>query len=230
MEQTWTDLMFAHWPLEPELIRALVPRQLPLDLYKGKAWIAVTPFELRLLKLRGLPLPMVRQVPELNVRTYVTVEEKAGVYFFSLDIHSLPAVLGARALYRLPYYPARMRKSAEGPVIRYRCERIHGPRPARFTASYRPVSEVRQAQPGSLEYFLVERYCLYTVTRRQRVYRADIHHLPWPLQDASAEIYENSMATAAGLALPDQQPVTHFSREIDVLVWRPRRVRSGTQG
>lgn len=213
--------MFAHWPLDYGTVRALVPPALPLDRYDGAAWIGVTPFELR-LQLRGLAMPILRRVPELNVRTYVTVEEKPGVYFFSLDIRSLAAVLGARTFYRLPYYPARMHALTSGATVRYESERISRHR-ARFRASYRPISELRHARLGSLEHFLTERYCLYTAGRRG-VFRTDIHHLPWPLQDASAAIAENSMASAAGLAVPDHQPLTHFCRRLEVLLWRPRRV------
>jgi len=226
-EQNWADLLFAHWPLPPALIRNLVPAPLQLDTCDGSAWISVTSFLLR-LRFRGLPFPFVRSAPELNVRTYVTVEGKPGVFFFSLDIASLPAVIGARAFYRLPYYRAAMQCADRGVEIHYRTSRLHGPRPASFVARYQPVSEPRAAVRGSLEYFLAERYCLYTVTGRQ-VHRTDIHHRPWPLQEACAEIVENSMAAAAGVVLPAAPPITHFSRELDVLVWRPRRVELDTR-
>lgn len=226
MVQVWSNLLFAHWPVDYSAIRALVPPELPLDSYNGHAWIGVTPFELSLVRPRGFPAPLLSSVPEINVRTYVTIDEKPGVYFFSLDIRSFRATLGARLFYKLPYYPARMSVEPAGQAaFRYRSERIGWRRPARFRASYWPASGVRMSHPGSLEYFLTERYCLYTA-RPRGVFRTDIHHLPWPLQDAAAEIAENSMARAAGLSLPDQQPLTHFSRHLVVLAWLPRRVHA----
>lgn len=223
MTQTWSNLLFAHWPVEYARVRERVPAELPLDSFDGRAWIGIASFGMD-LRPRGLPLLLMRGTPELNVRTYVTIDGKAGVYFFSLDILSFAAVLGARALYHLPYYPARMSMIAsEQPEVRYASERLAWRRNAQFRAAYRPAGEPIAAHPGSLEYFFAERYCLYTA-QRAAVFRVEIHHLPWPLQAANAEIAENTVASAAGLPLPRVDPVTHFCRRLSVLVWPPRRV------
>jgi len=110
MAQTWNDLLFAHWPVAPNVLRALVPPELPLDTYDGTAWLAVTPFHMTGIRARGLPpIPGLSRFPELNVRTYVILDGKPGVYFFSLDVTSRMAVWGARTFYRLPYFHAHMR-------------------------------------------------------------------------------------------------------------------------
>ena len=225
MTQTWHDLLFAHWPLPPAILRPLVPASLALDTYDQQCWLAVTPFHMSDVRPRGLPsLPGFSRFPELNVRTYVTLGGKAGVYFFSLDAGILSAVFAARSFYRLPYFYARMKVNILPEEIRYSSAR-RVPAKAEFRGRYRPVSPVRPRASGSLEHWLTERYCLYTTTGRS-VFRAEIHHRPWPLQDAEAEISINTMAAAAGISLPDLPPLLHFSRKLQVLVWPLRRVRT----
>lgn len=223
MTQTWHDLLFAHWPLPPQALRPLVPAQLPLDTFEGQCWLAVTPFHMTNVRPRGLPpVAGVFSLPELNVRTYVKLENKPGVYFFSLDAGILSAVFAARSFYRLPYFYARMRVRVAAEEIRYHSVR-RVPANAEFRGSYRPLGAVELRTPGSLEHWLTERYCLYTTTGRS-LFRAEIHHLPWPLQDAAAELEINTMAAAAGISLPQTAPLLHFSRRLEVLVWPLRRV------
>jgi uncharacterized protein len=222
MTQTWHDLLFAHWPIKRERLRPLVPPQLSLDTFENECWVAVAPFRMSHIHLRGLPaLPGLSRFPELNVRTCVTLQDTPGVYFFSLDVTNLPAVWAARKLYRLPYFRARMSVQEQGESISYRSDRDHGE--AKFAATYGPTGPVQLRSRGTLEAWLTERYCLYTVVRG-RVYRAEIHHQQWPLQDAQSEIARNTMAQAAGIELPEVDPLLHFSRKLEVLVWSLRLV------
>jgi len=163
MAQTWQDLLFAHWRLPVSVVRANVPRELPLDQFDGSAWVGVTPFRLTGLRARRTyPLPVLSSFPELNVRTYVKVDDKPGIYFFSLDAGSALAVAAARRFYGLPYYWSEMSAKSEGREVDYRSRR-RGERRGRFAARYRPDGRELRAQPGTLEHFLTERYCLYTV-------------------------------------------------------------------
>ena len=218
MGQTWDDLLFAHWAVPVKAVRAHVPDVLPVDTWDGEAWVGVTPFRLTGLRLRAMPpLPVLSSFLELNARTYVTLEGKPGIWFFSLDASSRLAVEAARRAYRLQYFHARMRAKQEGAAIRYRSERLSsGERPARFAAVYEPAGRPAQARPETLEYFLTERYCLYTVDGG-RVFRADIHHRPWPLQPATAEIHENTMPPP-GIATSGE-PLLHYAARQDVLIW-----------
>lgn len=217
MKQVWHDLLFAHWPLPPEEIRPLVPTQLPLDTFEGKAWVGVIPFWMSGVRARGLPpLPGLSRFPELNVRTYVTYGGKPGVYFFSLDAANLPAVWAARRFYHLPYFQAEMSALEENGWIQYKCRRKG--MEADFRGRYKPSAPAQVREKGSLADWLTSRYCLYT-THENRVYRGEIHHLPWPLQDAEAEIEQNTMAAATGINLPDSTPLLHFSRCLEVLIW-----------
>jgi hypothetical protein len=221
--QTWRDLLFAHWPVPSEILRNLVPPALPIDTWEGEAWIAVTPFEVTGLRLRGtLPAPLLSHFAETNVRTYTTVDGRPGIYFLSLDAASALAVAGARASYGLPYFRARMAIERSEGEIRYRSERAGST--ASLRARYRPTGAVFQAPPGTLEHFLIERYCLYTVAG-DRVRRGDIHHPPWDLQPAWAELAENTMAAAAGVSLGAREPLLHYARRQDVVIWPPAPVR-----
>ena len=226
MHQRWHDLLFAHWRVPVATLRPLVPRELPIDTFDGTAWVGVIPFHMSDVRPRFVPaLPWMSAFPELNVRTYVTLGGKPGVYFFSLDAGSSVAVTVARALFDLPYYRAEMRVILDGDAIRYRSMRTHrGAPPADLLARYRPTAPAFQAAPASLEHFLTGRYCLYTVRERHVPFRVEIDHAPWALQPAEATFDKNTMASAQGIALPDDPPLLHFARRQDVVAWLPQRV------
>jgi uncharacterized protein YqjF (DUF2071 family) len=226
MTQTWHDLLFAHWRVAKDHLASLVPAGLELDLYNGEAWIGIVPFHMTNVAPRGVPsLPWVSEFPELNVRTYVRVGDKPGVYFFSLDAANPLAVAAARALFGLPYHLATMQVDRAARSIHYRSRRsaISAQR-ADFTATYEPDGGVFRADNGSLEYFLTERYCLYLVAEDGRPRRVDIHHPPWPLQPAEARIEVNTMAEAAGIRLSGIAPLLHYAKRQDVVVWATRPV------
>ena len=229
MTQTWHDLLFAHWPVDAASLREKIPAGFELDIFAGQAWIAVVPFHMSNVAPRGVPaLPWVSAFPELNVRTYVRVADTPGVYFFSLDAGNAVAVGAARALAHLPYYTAEMSVEAEDGWIRYASRRTSsGVSHAEFAARYRGVGEPRTPVDGTLEYFLTERYCLFTVDDEFHALRLDIHHPPWPLQNAEAEITVNTMADACGIRLPAVKPLLHFARRQDMVAWMPRLVDAG---
>src|SRR4051794_20636471 len=218
MAQTWEDLLFAHWPLPAGELASFLPAPLELDTFDGSAWLGITPFEVSGLRLRGTPpVPGVSRFPELNVRTYTTLDGKPGIWFFSLDAGSAAAVAGARLSYRLPYFHARMAIERPAGGVRYRS--VRGGK--RLQAHYAPTGPAAAAAPGTLEHWLAERYCLYAFDRG-RILRAEIHHPPWPLQPATASFAANTMAP---VALPAREPLLHFARRQDVVIWPPRRVR-----
>jgi uncharacterized protein YqjF (DUF2071 family) len=219
LAQTWDDLLFAHWRLPAEVLRPLVPKELSLDEHDGSAWLGITPFVLSGFRLRGtVPLPGLSTFPELNVRTYVTVEDKPGIWFFSLDTSNVLAVEGARRLYKLPYFLARTSVTFRGGWIEYSSSRRDAERrPFVFSGRYRSEGEPAPPAPGSLEHFLTERYCLYS-RDRDGLHRAEIHHPPWPLQPATAGIELNTMPPD-GVELPEDAPLTHFAGRQDVVVW-----------
>ncbi|WP_243735227.1 YqjF family protein [Paenibacillus turpanensis] len=215
MQQTWHDLLFMHWPIPPEQLQSKLPKPLQLDVWDGLAWISVVPFRMSGIRLRGLPpIPFASAFPELNVRTYVYDEERPGVYFFSLDAaHSL-AVWAARTFFHLAYVRADMRCVEEEGWIQYESSRREGK--ALFVGKYRPVGEAFTAEQGSMEEWLSERYHLYTVWNGQ-VYRGDIAHPPWPLQQAEVLLETNTMiADTLGVPQPAGEPMMNFARELTV--------------
>jgi uncharacterized protein YqjF (DUF2071 family) len=221
MTQTWNDLLFAHWPVDKTRVRELVPAAFEVDLFEGQAWLGIVPFHMTNVAPRFVPaLPWVSAFPELNVRTYVRVGDKPGVYFFSLDAGNPVAAGAARTLLNLPYYTADMTVTPAGGEIAYQSRRQSEPA-AEFTGRYRGLGDRRPPLPGTLEYFLTERYCLYAVNHRHIAYRLDIHHPPWPLESAEAGITANTMAEAAGIRLPSMAPLFHFARRQDMVCWAP---------
>jgi uncharacterized protein len=210
--QTWQQLLFAHWQVPADALRALVPPTLELDTFDGNAYVGVTPFQLTGLRLRGLPpAPVVSSFLELNCRTYVSHGGKPGIWFFSLDASSRLAVAGARRLYSLPYFHARMSRRAHFTSVRLNDRDEHV-----WDATHEPEGPTFQADEGTLEYFLAERYCLYAVSRGS-LSRAEIHHRPWPLQRARAEIFRNSIPPRP--LDVTAEPHLMFAARQDVLIW-----------
>jgi uncharacterized protein len=225
MKQEWHDLLFAHWAVPVDELRPLIPPALEIDTFAGRAWIGVVPFRMSGVRLRGMPaIPGFSRFPELNVRTYVSRDGKPGVWFFSLDATNALAVWGARTFFHLPYFLAAMSCAEDEGWIGYESRRKDrkGP-PASLRARYRAVGNIFHIQPGSIEHFLAERYCLYATDGKGRILRCEIHHLPWPLQVAEAVLQQNSMVAAAGISIAELKPeLLHFSRRQEVVVWAPR--------
>lgn len=219
MKQTWNDLLFAHYPINLELLKKVVPDVLPLDSFNGMGWIGVVPFHMTGIRLRGLPpIPGTDRFPELNVRTYVTLDGKPGVYFFSLDAANRIAVRVAKTLYHLPYKYADIQMKRMGAIIDYECRRQSSD-DARLSCSYRPLSEPSYAAKGSFEEWMAERYCLYTLNKKGLPLRCDILHQPWLLQNAEAEFSQNTMLSKQGIPVESDQPILHFSKKIVVRMW-----------
>lgn len=242
LSQSWNDLLFAHFAVAPQTLRRLVPEAFTLDLYDGAAWLTVSPFCTSHMRPSGVPpMPGISHFPQVRLRTYVTMidkegKAKPGVFYFSVDAANLSAVWFARMFFRMQYWHSAIRVSgatlqARKPkerTIHFRSLRLHGPTaiggPARFEAVYAPEGEPERARRGSLDEFLTERYCVYSMNR-EKVYRSEIHHQPWPLQRATVEIRENSIADPLGLALSATPDICHFSRSLKMLAWAPERIR-----
>lgn len=219
MKQTWNDLLFAHYPIKMEVLQKLVPEVLPLDSYNGMCWIGIVPFHMTGIRLRGMsPVPGTDRFPELNVRTYVTVAGKPGVYFFSLDAANRLAVEVAKKIYHLPYVYADMKVNRNGEGIHYESRR-RSSLDAQFIGEYRPISKPYYAAKGSFDEWITERYCLYTLNNKGIPLRCDILHQPWVLQDAEAEISHNTMLSSQGIQVESEKPILHFSKTIDVRMW-----------
>lgn len=227
MHQNWGKLLFMHWRIDQELLRPLIPEALEIDSFDGSAWIAVAPFtmwDIRALPPFLPPVPGLSSAHELNVRTYVYLDDQPGVWFFSLDCNSTAAVLAARAFYHLPYFKAEIElteKSADC-LVNYTLVRTDDP-PAAFHSLWKIGEKLPTSQPESLEFFLTERYCLYSA-HDGHLYRARIHHAPWPLQKAELVSLNSSMIESHGLATPQGDPLVHYCEDLSVDIWPLRKI------
>jgi uncharacterized protein len=232
LTQRWNDVLFAHWPVPVAQVAPLVPDGLQVETFQGSAWLGVVPFWMDRIKVRGVPsIPGARSFPELNLRTYVRDKQSgaAGVYFLSLDTSNLLAVAVGRTFYHLPYHWAdiRLEQHTERDFL-FESHRRFRSQAVEFKARYRglgPTRKLAESHPGSLEFFLTERYCLFTANRSGQPIRANVHHVPWPLEDAEADIERNDLAAALGIALPDEKPVLHYSRRLAVYIWPAELLR-----
>ncbi len=225
MHQNWGKLLFMHWRIEEKLLRPLIPERLEIDTFDGSAWIAIAPFTM--WGIRAFP-PFIPPVPglssmhELNVRTYVHFDRVPGVWFFSLDCNSTAAVLGARMFFYLPYYNAEIKLQPEGLTIHYCLNRTDDP-PAAFDTSWKTGERLPYSDSGTLEFFLTERYCLYS-EHNNKIYRARIYHDPWRLQQASLTSLSSTMIESHGLPTPAGDPLLHYAEEISVDIWGLEKV------
>jgi uncharacterized protein len=227
MKQTWNDLLFAHWPVSSSCLKSLIPPGLELQLWEGTPWISVSPFFMDPLRLRGLPrLPFVHRFLELNIRTYVIKNGKAGIFFLNLDASSRLAVLSARSLAHLPYRYANMSCKTDGEKFTFSSKRpIPGHGQAEFSGKYHSKgSDCFHAAPGSLVHWLTERYCLYASDSEGCLYTGDIHHLPWPLQEAKLELDVNSATRVFGLVHDPDPSLLTFTKRLEVLFWPVTRI------
>ena len=244
MYQNWGKLLFMHWPIDPEILRPLIPSTLSIDTFAGQAWIGVVPFTMWGIRASFLPpIPGTSAFHELNVRTYVHYEGVPGVWFFSLDAANSLAVWGARTFYNLPYFNATMSLKQQQNTIDYSSVRSDARTYSQFFAAAaedfsadfasRQFQDLPQAklaaswnigeplspsQPGSIEFFLTERYCLYSY-RRRKLYRSRIFHEPWPLREASVNSFQSTMLGSLGIVQPKNEPLLHYAESIAVDIW-----------
>jgi len=220
MRQWWGKLLFMHWPVDVELLRPLIPAKLTIDTFEGQAWIGVVPFT-----MWGVRPPFVPPIPglsafhELNVRTYVHYDGVPGVWFFSLDANSAPAVWAARTFVHLPYFNARIALKQDGSRIEYSSVRTHKGAPsAKLESTWNINDAIEPTTSDSHAFFLTERYCLYAA-HGEKLYRMRIFHEPWPLRRATRLSCESTMVEALGLSSPNHDPILHYAEELKVDIW-----------
>ncbi|HKR00571.1 MAG TPA: DUF2071 domain-containing protein [Pyrinomonadaceae bacterium] len=229
MHQDWGKLLFMHWRMDEAKLRPLIPERLTIDTFDGSAWVGVTPFtmwDIRALPPFLPPVPGLSSMHELNVRTYVHLDGVPGVWFFSLDANSSVAVLAARTVFHLPYFNAEMELEQEGQRIVYSSKRTErDAAPAKFDATWEIGETLAYSHPGSLEFFLTERYLLYAA-HKQKLYSARIFHEPWPLRKATLSSLDSTMIESHGLPAPKDEPLLHYAEEISVDIWPIKECKS----
>jgi hypothetical protein len=214
LAQTLEDQLFVHYRVPTAELAPLLPEGLEVDEHSGSGWLGVTPFRVSASRVRGtLPLPRLSGFLQVNVRTYVRRDDRPGIWFFSLEASSRLAVEAGRRLYRVPFFHAAISCRRRGAHLVFESARGDG---KAFSAAYEPAGEPTRPEAGSIEHFLTERYCLYA-EHGGRLLRGEIHHRPWNLGAAEADIELNGISPS-GLA-PHGQVLLHFSAREDVLLW-----------
>ena len=222
-EMEWRDLFFASFPVDPAVVGSHIPGRLTVDTFEGDAYLSVVPFLIEDIRPRGLPGAVGLSTPELNLRTYVDLDGKRGIYFFNLDADDLLGVLGARVFNQLPYYHADMVYEPGDPTVFRSRRRTPGARPLTFAATYGPDGDPHQPDPGTVEHFIIERYCYFTEGQDDTIRYADIDHERWTLRPGTWSVSTNTIFAANGFAAPDSDPVLSYSDGLSVSATASKR-------
>lgn len=227
MYQEWRHLLFMSWPVPLDEMRKHVPADLSIDTFNGTAWLSMLPMHMEDLHFRWLPpIPGTSDFPEINLRTYVTVNGQPAVYFFSLDSSSRLGALVARFFFHTPYVYAKMTlDEGEWFHLTSRRKKSRHANAAELDIRYRPVGEPKQPAADSLAHFLVERYTAIAETKPGVIYSGPVDHAPWQLTDAEVDVRANTVPQAVGFDVAGSKPEIHFSWGTDTRLCLVSRIR-----
>jgi uncharacterized protein YqjF (DUF2071 family) len=228
MHQNWHHLLFLHWEVPAAELQKLIPPQLTIDTFDGKAYVGLVPFTLSGVRpVMTPPLPWISSFHEVNVRTYVHRDGRdPGIWFFSLDASSMIAVAAARAAYKLPYFQSDI-EFAAAKEISFASKRNdeRGTMPANGHFRYKPTDGVvTNAAPGTIDYFLLERYVLYSRDEDHNLFRARVYHQPYPMQRVDVLELDETLIWAAGIKRSESVASRHYASEVNVKVYPLERV------
>jgi uncharacterized protein YqjF (DUF2071 family) len=210
--QEWNEVLFLHWAVPVESLRKLVPKDLEIDTFNGIAYISLVPFSMKNIRPRFLPaIPLVSDFHEINIRTYVSKQDRHGVFFLKIEAENIISVLMARKLSGLPYKKSiiKRQKGQYTSINQSSGSKIH----VEFK-----VAEII-TQKNDLDIFLTERYCLFH-EKSGKISRYDIHHKVWQLKSVevtSLEIYTPDEEIDFMSGMPE---LSHYSEGVQVLAWR----------
>ena len=218
--QRWSQLLFAHWLVDPQAVQATLPRGLFVDTFGGAAYLGIVPFAMERVRPAWLPpLPRLSWFLELNVRTYVhDATGRPGVWFYSLDCNRAFAVAIARRFFHLPYWHARMTASFRDDAIHYECQRSdEAARPCRY--AWTPGADATSVAPGSLDFFLVERYLLFAADPAGGLYSGRVHHAPYRVSAPEVSEFSVEPARLAGFHLTGEAASVLSALPVDVSIF-----------
>ena len=214
--QSWRNLTFLHWEIASEELEPLLPSGLQLDLFQGKAYIGIVPFEMKNIRPAWCPQVLGFNFLETNVRTYVIHNQEPGVFFFSLDANSYIAVKVARWIWHLPYFHSAMTLSNKDAIYNYTLKRTDK---VQSQIKIEVSETLPPSEADSLEYFLLERYLLFTELRGQLL-RGQVHHIPYPVRQAELIDFEDQLLEINNIGGISSSPdLVHFSQGVDVEIY-----------
>ncbi len=218
LSQEWRHLTFMHWEVDVEKLQPHIPEGLEIDLFEGKAYVGTIPFLMKNVRPRLLPaVPGISTFPEFNIRTYVVKNGKPGVLFLTLDAQSRITCYHAPRKYGLPYRYAKCNISTKDGIYKWNSKRKSDG--AVLSGECRPKGDLMQAEKGSLEEFLFERYSLYT-NHRNKIHMAYTQHNPWQYKEGEVEITDNSLTESYDLGIDVLKPeYVHISDGVHVHTW-----------
>ncbi len=219
MKQTWIDSLFIHYPVKREVLQKFVPDVLPIDTFEGVGWISIVPYLTSSMRLRGIPpAPGIKQFPGYNVRTYVNVNGRPGIYFFSLTAANWFSATAAKIFFRLPYYFLDIHMDNHNDLVIFNSKTLAN-NGAQLICNYKPNSKSKRAERGSLDEWLIERYCLFTVNKKGAPLRCNILHHPWLLQDVEVEFQKNTTLSPFNIIPDNRNYIMHYSKRAEVRIW-----------
>ena len=226
MSQMWEDLLFMHYPIDPGVLRNYVPQELELDVYENSGWISIIPFKVTKMRARGIPpLPLVNAFLEINVRTYVKYKDIPGIYFFSLDANHFLYVIGLKTAIGLPYKHAYMVCKQMNNAFQFKSHRLSDKSTSeKIDLTYTRGNVLFETLPGTLDYWLLERYCMYSYLGKYLI-RGDIHHDKWKVSKATATTTINTMISFLSTDnCPKIPSLLHYSKRRRVFCYPPKKV------
>jgi uncharacterized protein YqjF (DUF2071 family) len=236
MVHRWDRLAFLHWDYDPDVVQALLPDQLRVETYGGRAWVGLVPFLMGVRPGRGPAVPWLSHFCETNVRTYVTAPDGSrGVWFFSLDAARLGAVVTARTAYHLPYFWSSMSladsaawsdETHEGDdrTVSYSClRRWPKPAPAHSWVKVRVEAVYQPHELTDFDHYLTARWRLYS-RHGDGLRYALAQHDPWPLTRARLIDLDDELVATTGLPAPTGDPICHWSPGVEVRIGQPHRL------
>jgi len=222
--QRWSDLLFAHWKMDAQAVQATLPPGLFVDTLDGEAYVGIVPFFMERVRPAWLPpLPWISWFLELNVRTYVhDADGQPGVWFYSLDCNQPLAVAVARRFFHLPYFHARMSAKRRDGAIQYHCQR-RGETGEPWRYEWRPGTHAAPAEPGTLEFFLIERYVLFSSDREGQLHEGRVHHAPYRIHTPVVSALSTGPAHLAGFDLRGDPVSLLGAKSVDVSIFPLKR-------
>lgn len=220
MKQVWSNLSFTHYEVDAKELKKLVPGNLKIDTYKGRAFIGIVTLEMTSGNLNYLPLPLYQAFPQVNVRTYVNCKGKRGIYFISIDAdHRLGSAL-AQLLFGLPYYKANINWEKN----KNHYYMLSDAKNRNFEISFKPDDIYLPHDETTLPTWLTDIYYSYQVNERGIISETKLWHTPFQLQTSDTKIINDDIFQVLGINPIDSKTHTHYVGKTETYFWKNKKV------
>ena len=230
MKQEWHNLLFLHWPVPISLICNQIPKQLELDTYNNKAWIGIIPFQMKKLRPSyAFPIPKISNFTEINLRTYVKDKyNRKGVWFFSLDTQNSFGNWIAKTFFHLNYRYAKtsfLSDTEERNTCKFKLPNTKHPTQI-FSWQHTQDSLIPSKKPESLDFFLTERYRLYSFNKEKNtLLTGTLNHEPYKLNRPKLINYSTDLFSSNAINHTNNYPESVLAcRSVKVSIFPIERV------